>query len=292
MIFLGDYIDRGPKIREVLHLACAMMDAGKALAIMGNHELNAIFYHTPNGRGGHLRSHRGRHAESHEATLNAFAGLDEEWTDWLDWMKRLPIFLDLGELRAVHAAWDENYITFLRDKTLADDEFLIRAVTAGTLESEALERVLKGSEITLPDGVKFFDKEGTERSNVRVRWWNIAKGMTVGELAMPEPLNIPEPLSEDDFASLPNYPADAPPVFAGHYWLPPLAPKKPMADNVVILDFGAGLGNARLYGYRWIGEIKPHAHDKRFLVQAYGRVVEYPVTQVTVGFDELDLVQA
>ncbi len=46
-IFVGDFIDRGPQIREALHLVKDMCDVGHALAIMGNHEYNAICFHTP-----------------------------------------------------------------------------------------------------------------------------------------------------------------------------------------------------------------------------------------------------
>ena len=46
-IFLGDFIDRGPKIRETLEIVRPMIDSGTALAVMGNHELNALAFHTP-----------------------------------------------------------------------------------------------------------------------------------------------------------------------------------------------------------------------------------------------------
>ena len=46
VIFLGDFIDRGPQIREVLGIVKSMIDHGTALGIMGNHELNALAYHT------------------------------------------------------------------------------------------------------------------------------------------------------------------------------------------------------------------------------------------------------
>lgn len=57
VIFVGDFIDRGPKIRETLHLVKAMYDNGNAQAVMGNHEFNAICFHTPHvERGGFFRS--------------------------------------------------------------------------------------------------------------------------------------------------------------------------------------------------------------------------------------------
>ena len=41
VIFLGDFIDRGPQIREALGIVRVMVESGSALAVMGNHELNA-----------------------------------------------------------------------------------------------------------------------------------------------------------------------------------------------------------------------------------------------------------
>src|ERR1700682_6445764 len=59
VIFLGDFIDRGPKIRQVLEIVRPMIEEGEALAVMGNHELNALAYHTedPEVPGEHLRRH-------------------------------------------------------------------------------------------------------------------------------------------------------------------------------------------------------------------------------------------
>ena len=42
VIFLGDFIDRGPEIRQVLETVRPMVEAGHALAVMSNHELNAL----------------------------------------------------------------------------------------------------------------------------------------------------------------------------------------------------------------------------------------------------------
>lgn len=45
-VFLGDLIDRGPEIRRTLDIVRGMVEAGSALAVMGNHELNALHYTT------------------------------------------------------------------------------------------------------------------------------------------------------------------------------------------------------------------------------------------------------
>jgi hypothetical protein len=58
-IFVGDFLDRGPAQVRSIDIVRRMVDAGAALAVMGNHELNAIAWHTPDSRrsGDFLRSH-------------------------------------------------------------------------------------------------------------------------------------------------------------------------------------------------------------------------------------------
>ena len=56
MIFVGDFIDRGPQ-REVLRIARFMCEAGAAMAVMGNHEFNAIGWVAQDKDGALLRSH-------------------------------------------------------------------------------------------------------------------------------------------------------------------------------------------------------------------------------------------
>ena len=46
VIFVGDLIDRGPEINEVLSIAQGMVTAGSAVVVMGNHEFNALAYNT------------------------------------------------------------------------------------------------------------------------------------------------------------------------------------------------------------------------------------------------------
>jgi hypothetical protein len=50
IVFLGDFIDRGPNSSGVLKLVKKKVDLGQALAVSGNHETFAIHYYT--GRGG------------------------------------------------------------------------------------------------------------------------------------------------------------------------------------------------------------------------------------------------
>ncbi len=74
-IFLGDLVDRGPRIREALHLVRDMVAAGQAHCIMGNHEFNALGWSTPAAPGSgrtFVREHTPRHARLIKDTLQQF----------------------------------------------------------------------------------------------------------------------------------------------------------------------------------------------------------------------------
>lgn len=116
-LFLGDIVDRGPRIREALHRVHAMVDAGEALCIMGNHEFNALGWSTPAAPGSgrqYVREHTPRHARLIKETLEQFEGHDADWRDFLGWFQQLPLFLDAGRFRMVHACWDGELIATLR----------------------------------------------------------------------------------------------------------------------------------------------------------------------------------
>lgn len=95
VVFLGDFIDRGPKIPEVLATVRGMVEAGDALAILGNHEVNAMRYHTTGPDGEFLRPHSDKNFRQHRETLDQFPDR-REWDNWIRWFSSLPLSLDLG----------------------------------------------------------------------------------------------------------------------------------------------------------------------------------------------------
>src|SRR5271155_4517633 len=107
MIFVGDFIDRGPQQREVLRIARSMCEAGVASAVMGNHEFNAIGWAVQNRDGGFLRSHSKKNASQHAKFLRQLEEASADHKDALSWFRSLPISLDLPGLRVVHACWHE-----------------------------------------------------------------------------------------------------------------------------------------------------------------------------------------
>ena len=142
IIFVGDFIDRGPDIRRTLQIARAMIDAGTACAVMGNHKLNALLYHTMGSDGKELRPHTEKNTAQHQATLDQIAFSDPvEWKDWLKWMMKLPFLLDLDSCRVVHVAWDDESIKTLETQDTLTKEKPFQSRRSAYARSRGFGRV-------------------------------------------------------------------------------------------------------------------------------------------------------
>ncbi|MFM8381128.1 MAG: metallophosphoesterase, partial [Actinomycetota bacterium] len=97
-IILGDLIDRGPKQVEVLRTVRAMTEAGSAQVIMGNHEFNAVCWHTPhrNKTGEFLRPHNDKNANQHAEFLRQIGAGSTDHREAVEWFATFPLWLDLG----------------------------------------------------------------------------------------------------------------------------------------------------------------------------------------------------
>lgn len=256
-IFLGDFIDRGPFQRQVIGIVRPMIDTGAALAVMGNHEFNAIAYHTPaEAENTWLRAHSEKHSKQHAAFLRAYERDDEARAEVIEWFKQLPLWLDLGSLRVVHACWDDKLVqrisTFQNGSALLSDALLRAASRPGTWQFDALETLLKGKEIKLPAGQSFADKDKNIRHNIRVRWWDDNASTFRKAYIGPESArtHIPDDQIEGDH--LVTYTAKAPPVFIGHYWLE--GEPEPIATNIACVDYSVAKPGGKLVAYCWDGE--------------------------------------
>jgi hypothetical protein len=267
-IFVGDLIDRGGGHAEVLDLVKAMVDAGSALAVMGNHELNAIAYATehPTESGKFLRSRTKKNTRQHEAFLNQIS--EPERSEWIRWFKTLPLWLDLEDgLRVIHACWHAPSIQRV-ERALDDpgsdlDAFFVEAATKRTELYKAVEVLLKGPELSLEKYrlPKFLDKGGSPRKRARIRWWR-SEATTIRDLAelqdgATDEHGDPYPEVDDqllDAEDLGYEYREAKPVVYGHYWR--TWPPKPGLDwtpTAACVDFSAGAGGP-LVAYRWSGE--------------------------------------
>jgi hypothetical protein len=251
-VFLGDFIDRGPNIKETLEIVRPMIESGAAKSVMGNHELNALAFHTPHPKkpGEHLRPHDEKNSNQHAETMRQIPS--GELASYLDWFRTLPMWLDLGDLRVVHACWDESRMAKISGSIT--DEFLYSACLPKQELFEPVEAILKGKEASLPPGATFRDKDGHERTATRVKWYEEPQGHTYRTYAMAsEPIESDLLLPDSVVEAAVPYPEDAKPVFVGHYWLKGERPEL-LRQNVACVDWSVAKGGF-LCAYRWDGEL-------------------------------------
>lgn len=269
-VFLGDFIDRGPKQVETVGIVRRMVDAGAAQAVMGNHELNAIAWFTkdPSNPGEYLRPHRStkygdKNYAQHKAFLDEVDGTPAH-QEIIDWFLSLSLWLDLEEIRVVHACWHQRFMDSLApqlgDANCLTEQVLFDATREPEEDAEkdtpdfsvfkAAEALTKGIEIPLPKPHSFTDKDGHQRFRVRTRWWD-STALTYRNVAM---------LSDEERSTLPD--EEIPthvrlgqnagkPLFIGHYWL--TGTPRLLSDSVACLDYSVAKGG-KLVAYRWDGE--------------------------------------
>lgn len=228
VIFLGDFIDRGPQQIETALTAKAMIESGSALSVMGNHEYNAICYATPNPDlpTDYLRTHIGAAGHKifhqHAAFLNETQHDPSLYKTLISFFKSLPLWLGIDDIRFVHACWNEpqqNYLkSFISTQNSFTDVGVIESTKHGSTAFNATKLLLKGLELPLPHGYHFDDADGHVRDAVRVKWWD-KTALDYASLAL-----LPEAIAQSlPSISIPNLDVyrynDEKLLFIGHYWL-------------------------------------------------------------------------
>lgn len=253
-LFVGDYIDRGPQIRETLQIVKSMVEHAGAIALMGNHEYNALCFHAQKNKGGHVRKHSIKNIVQHYETLKQFQNRQQEYEVYLEWFKTLPLYYETDTFKAVHACWDNKNIEYLK-KTLVNDRLtealIYQSVEKGTALNDAIDQTLKGKVITMPEGLYFMDKDGARRNEIRIKWWEDPSKMTYQSISVQPMEQLPEqPIELSKLKSLDFYDSDDKQVFFGHYWLKgePFLYK----NNICCLDYSVAK-RGKLVAYRFDG---------------------------------------
>ncbi|WP_131668377.1 metallophosphoesterase [Psychrobacter pygoscelis] len=254
-MFIGDLIDRGTQEVETLNIVFAMIDAGVADAVMGNHEYNALAYATLDesaADGSYLREHNTTHYRQHQQFLEEVPFGSAAHRYWLSRLYELPLWLETDHACFVHACWHQDKMQVLQPLLTKDNcltpEALQRTGQKDSAEYDALERVLKGVEMPLPDGLTFTDKDGAVRSRVRVQWWlDVLNGRHIVDIARAPSSDLLQ-LPADAIAKEIDFTLQTDkPVFIGHYWL--TGKPAPLSKQVVCTDYSAA-GSGYLTAYQ------------------------------------------
>ena len=258
-IFVGDLIDRGDHQVRTLRIVRAMLDAGSARATMGNHEFNAIAWATPHPEFSrdHLRTRQGekgkKNRHQHQAFLTDVGEDTPEHRSWVEWMLDLPVWIEESEFRVVHACWSPKQVhvirPHLRDGHRLTSDLVAQASRKGSDMYHAVETLLKGEEVALPDGVSFEDKDGHVRREIRTKWWDASLTTYRDACIGLSPDEVPD----NNIIDRERIPEPDRPTFVGHYWLSPKSPMAPRSPRVACVDYSAGRGGP-LAAYRFDGE--------------------------------------
>lgn len=259
-IFVGDVLDRGPAIRQAMTIVQRMVDDGHGYLVLGNHEYNAVVYstllqHQPSNRELKLYQRLRRHLRQ---SLLDYQHHGEQWFAMVRWLQQQPLSLEFDQFRVVHAGWDDRQIGYIQQdwshQPLLHEDFIRLSLVPGEAPQRAIQRLLKGVDLRLPDGHTLTGADGIVRNRVRANFWTAAPKTYGDVLFQPDKLPLQlmnTPLSPKHQQQLLSYDESQKPLFFGHYWCqgqPSL-----IRHNIACLDYSA-VNQGALVAYRMSGE--------------------------------------
>ncbi len=254
-VFVGDFINRGPKIRETIVLVRKMVEAGSAYAILGNHEMYAILYYLRDTEGKYYKKRIPKYQLQINQTLAEFVNDMDEFKSHLKWFRTLPLFLDFGDIRVVHACWDNENISQLQE-VLTEPKIsktILREVALNeTSFSRSFWETIKGIDFQVPRNLLVFDDDGRPHRSFRMKWWENPEGKTFKDASLESRFELPPYTIPPEIVKFRNpYLKSYPIVFFGHYSL--VDGHGILSDNVCCVDSGVSR-SGKLLAYRWDGE--------------------------------------
>lgn len=145
LVFLGDLVDRGPNSVAVVDRVAALVAAGRASCILGNHELNLLRgreragNHWFRGNPHEPWSHAAEHGVV-EGTYTSVPATEADRARMLAFFRGLPAAMERSDLRVVHAAWHSSAIRALGGCADYAEAEARSEADAGAIPEELLRR--------------------------------------------------------------------------------------------------------------------------------------------------------
>ena len=257
-VFVGDFINRGPKIREALILIRKMVEKGSAYAILGNHEMYAVLYYLRDIEGKYYKKRIPKYQLLINQTLDEFILYKDEFKSHLKWLRTLPMFLDFGAIRIVHACWNNDNIQLLKENITKPKltKTILREIALNETEfSKSFWETCKGIDFQMPKNLLVFDEEGRPHRSFRIKWWENPEGKTFKDYSLESRFELPAyTIPKELSVAREIYPENDPIVFFGHYCLKECC--SVLSSNLCCVD-SCVTRTGKLLAYRWEGEERP-----------------------------------
>jgi len=256
-VFVGDFINRGPKIRETIILIRKMVENGSAFAILGNHEMYAVLYYLRDIEGKYYKKRIPKYQLQINQTLSEFVPHKEELKSHLKWLRTLPMFLDFGDIRVIHACWDDKNVKLIKEAITEPklSKPILREIALNeTRFSASFWESCKGVDFQLPKDLLVFDDDGRPHRSFRMKWWANPEGKTFNEISLESRFALPAyTIPNEIIQKRKPYPPNDPIVFFGHYCLNQCCGI--LTENLCCVD-SCVTRTGKLLAYRWDGEKK------------------------------------
>lgn len=110
-VFVGDFCDRGPNSPAVLAVVQRLVEAGRAVAVLGNHEINLLREEAKDGSGWFFDERMQKDDEKYAPYARP---TPVERARIVNFLSFLPIGLEREDLRVIHATWQADEIAAAR----------------------------------------------------------------------------------------------------------------------------------------------------------------------------------
>ncbi|GAA0775738.1 hypothetical protein GCM10009108_09070 [Castellaniella ginsengisoli] len=224
MVFIGDLCDRGPDSVGVIRRVRELVEQGRALAILGNHEINLLANDAKDGSGWFFDSRESSDTPFYAPFSRASA---RERPEIRDFLCSLPLAIRMPGLRIVHAAWDPasiqtiagfplgNILELIREQELN----LIQAAKTDDLHARYRGELDRwGKQLEDPNDPPPYLDAVADYESLEQRL-NPIKRLTSGiEARSPQPFFSGNRWRYSDRTAWWDQDDDPTPVLIGHYW--------------------------------------------------------------------------
>jgi hypothetical protein len=253
VIILGDFINVGRESKKVLSVLHELWEKNIAFILVGNHEyfLTLNYFKTGNSL------FKSTVFNEYDLLLKEYHGNYNELINEIEWFSLLPLYLETDKFRAVHAYWNNENISQVKNINSLKEILHAREqkrVKKGMIKS-VVNETLNGK-LIIYDNIWSIKKP----QKFRIKWWDELYGKDiVDNIIIHKKINLKSKIITPELLpAFEPYKNSEKPVFFGHYWFKTLPFL--LKNNVCCLDFGAAKGGY-LAAYRFNGEKKLDAKN-------------------------------